>query len=226
VITTPEQHESVAKKIRALLAMAAPGSGATEAETILAAHKARELMDTYNITQTEAELRADPVVEDIRWSQGRYDDYAKLGIPSAVAKYTDTTIWYDRNGRLHVLGQQADVTFARWLLDTLMGFVARGAAEYQGSHTEKRNFAMSAAARICRRMLDEVEARNKAKPQGRDLVDVTKQALIKDWLDAQGLKFRKGSKKEFDANAAGLAHGDAARWDKPVGNTDDTRRLK
>jgi hypothetical protein len=107
-----------------------------------------------------------------------------------------------------------------------MGFVARGAEQYKGSHTEKRNFAMSAAARICKRMLDEVEARNKAKPTGRDLVDVTKRSLIDDWLRQAGMKFRTATMRDWSSNADGHVHGDSARWDKPIGNTDQTRRLK
>jgi hypothetical protein len=223
-----EQRDAIARKLRALQALA-QDAGASEAEAINAAAKARELMDKYNIDLTEAEIRKDPLITEIRWSEGRYDDYAKVGIPAAVQKYTDTKMWNNKNGALVILGSKPDVEFAKWLLDTLMGFVARGAAEYRGTQTEKRNFAITAASRITKRIMDEVEARKRANDSVKNqaLVLVTKKAMIDQWLLEQGMHFSKGSHRSYSHNEDGARHGDSARWDRPISPTgEQQRRLK
>lgn len=64
-----KRRKELEAKLRALAALSAPGSGATEAESIAAADKFRELMEKYNIEELGEVADLDPT------SYQRYDFY-------------------------------------------------------------------------------------------------------------------------------------------------------
>jgi uncharacterized protein DUF2786 len=55
--------DAVATRIRGLMAKTTE-NGCTEEEAMLAAAKARELMDRYRLTMTDVEIQAEPIITE------------------------------------------------------------------------------------------------------------------------------------------------------------------
>ena len=68
--------DAIAHKIRSLLAKTVE-NGATEAEAMLAAEKARKIMDEHRLTQTDIEIEAEEI-EDITFERPRNQKLAAV----------------------------------------------------------------------------------------------------------------------------------------------------
>lgn len=233
--------QTIAARIRALLAKTVE-NGATEAEAMAAAEKARELMDRYQIDAGVADLEAEEVIK----AEGDYDVFAaRLNIKSylanSVAEFADCRNWtstrrgFNGTERKQIFfGLRSDVEFAEWLLSALANFVRvhtaghvmglTGATHPKQRHMIARSFALGCIVRI-RERLDEATAERKRQGAtvagtGRALV-VVKGALVDVAFKKLGIKLgnshsRRGFGVDGAAYGAGQAAGNSAGFGRPV----------
>lgn len=237
-MTQDPKLSTIAARIRALQAKTT-AAGATEAEAMAAAAKARELLDKYQLDLSELEIRAEGTSEGtVRRDSTEIADrlYANVG------KYCDCKCWLRRNGAdgntARFIGLRGDVAFAQWLLSSLVGFVQRKGVEFSidadepATQAQVQSFIIGATRRINERLQDEIAARQQqalAISTKGALVLRTKQALVQEAYDKLGLKLYSTSTNNTatrrDAFAAGHAAGAGASFARPVGQGAQTLRI-
>jgi hypothetical protein len=124
------ERDKIARIIRKLLDKTLE-KGATEAEAMSAASKARELMDRYQIVLGTAAMEAEGTAK-VDVSRSPYKGLTirdRLGM--RVAKLCDCRVWRSaQNGTLTFFGLSSDVEFAGWLMVSLDSFVRQQSLEY------------------------------------------------------------------------------------------------
>lgn len=207
-----DSRKKMLDKVRAILAKTMD-NGCTEEEAMTALAKARELMATYEIDESELEQHEKATT----FRTAPSDPYEiKRGLCVNVGKFTSCKAFRDREDVINFAGKQSDILFATWLLDTLQRFVMRELRSYQGKrsklHMQNSNhmsasFVVGCAHRINEK-LKELAPIDWAK---------TQELIVKE-LNMSLTKSRR-SGKEVDQNAAMAGHkaGSSARFDKPVG---------
>lgn len=227
-------REKLLKKVQALLSITL-SNGATENEALVAAQKARKLMDEHDINLTETLIREEAILSEEFMTEGRYHTSAARLMMESVSMFTDTQI-YRRSHTpqnmgtityINVVGQPGDVKFALWLMDMLSNFVLRGIETHGGSQTSRLAFAQGASIRIAAR-LKEAALLRKGASNSRALV-LAKDYMIEDFLKRKGVSLGDESIKKADdlvAYLKGRAHGEHAQWSKPVEQQDKQRSVK
>lgn len=234
-------REAVARRIRALLAKTQE-NGATEAEAIAAAQKARELMDRYRLQQTDIEIAAEPICDETIARPLRvktaFVDYCLSGI----SRYCGIRAWFSSTltpefkttTQLRFLGLKADVEMARWLYSMIASAILSESNVYwyaaikpNGLNAKTTRRAISAfgigmATRINQRLIDMAKALEPdAKSANGTALVVVKGALVDAAFDKLGihLQHRSGGGSVRDAGAyhAGKAAGDRVNLNRPVG---------
>ena len=133
------KREKAAAIVQALLNKTTE-NGATEAEAMAAAEKARELMDRYQIEAGSAGLEKEGALK-VTVKRGHYKTLAvKDRIAYAVAQFCDSKVWLTKSSdEMHFFGLKSDADFAGcietrrstsgfgWLIVSLERFVASGA---------------------------------------------------------------------------------------------------
>lgn len=164
-----KRKSELENKIRALLALSAAGSGATEDEAILAAEKAAELMEKYNIEELgEIETeKLDPATYE------KYDHYhrdpwrrttlyacAKLNFCELVK--TDVAV-INKSGtglkdiwRFTIIGTEVNRSVTKMLFEYIEEAVKRAAR----SAAHKESFKIGASGRISARIWEMIRARS------------------------------------------------------------------
>lgn len=227
---------TIVRRIKALLGKTIE-NGATEAEAMSAAEKAREMMDKYQVTQTEAELEADGVAQQatIRRKSGRIN--LEPWIAVAIAEYCDCKIWRQGKNTNIFMGLTGDAEFAAWLLDSLRSFIENETKRYMQTAPRlwdiEKSFMLGCAARIRQRLATLTAERRRHSPvmgDGRALV-VVKGAIVERAFGTLGLHLRSAGKskhwaKNPNAYAAGIAAGDRANLNRPVNGTGQTNLLR
>ena len=134
-------RETIARRIKALLAKTVE-HGASEAEAMSAAEKARELMAKYMVDADD--LQDDRIDTNNLQQSWRGPLSVADQLFAFVARFCDCQPW--RIGKANKFtGRQSDMLFATWLLDALDGFVNRKTAEYgltlpiEGGHAGDRS---------------------------------------------------------------------------------------
>jgi hypothetical protein len=232
--------------VKALLAKTVE-AGATEAEAMAAAEKARDLIDRYQL-----DLGAEEVIKEgverfefrppsgyhyqfLCWSSvaiARYCEvevwFAKRIVPAKRARSGATNVWAEV---LCAAGLKSDLEFFKYLVAHLSNFAVNGANEWAlaqpygtltGLAKERVDFIKACGARITHRLRDLTIERNRRHKtsDGRALVVINKRGLVSDYLVKHGLQIRKGrsiSRHRSHGSEAGAAHGDKATFGRPVG---------
>src|SRR5882724_10031093 len=103
-------------------------NGCTESEALLAAAKVAELLDRYDLSLTDVEIRDAPC------EQREYETYRKKRIPldaciGAIANFCDCRVWREKNqageARYVFFGLRSDIEVAHYLtelIDTAVRF--------------------------------------------------------------------------------------------------------
>jgi hypothetical protein len=127
---TKQTKQRVAEIVQALLAKTTE-NGATEAEAMAAAAKARELMDRHQIDLGEVGM-AKEGVSKISIKRGHYKTLAvKDRLAFFVSEFCDTRVWLTKSSdEMHFFGLRSDADFAGWLIVSLQAFVSHGAVSY------------------------------------------------------------------------------------------------
>ncbi len=226
--------DNIRDKIRKLLRLA-ENAGATEAEALNAAAKARALMDEYQVTVSAADLEETGAVDvtDEAVILGKAKPDRIIVVSSAIARFCDVKVW--KSGpRVVFLGLSADVEMASYLLRLVR--TARDAEwkSYQRSdefrdqrlsgwtaYQLRKSFTDGMAIRIGERLKALKAESEAAFSNSRALVPV-KNALITEEMARRGIFLRRGRRGSGSyANAArdaGRAAGDRVSLTRPVGS--------
>lgn len=240
--TTNTLAEAVANRIRGLLAKTTE-NGATEAEALAAAAKARELMDRYRLTQSDIEIEAEPI-DDIWIERPTAQKLSAVDLcATGISKYCGTKSWYEYKNHKRmwrVIGLKADTEIARYLYEMLAStirietdrFIRTNPVEKldwktpaENAHRTirvKQSFSVGMARRINGRLHEMARAaETKAKTSTGTALVVVKDHAVSGYFDTLGIKF-SGSldgPKAFSHSAydAGRAAGNRVNLSRPVG---------
>lgn len=194
--------QDVSAIIRALLAKTAQ-NGATEAEVMAAAEKARDLMDRHRLTMTDLEIQEEAaILEKVDRAAALKTTPADLCL-SGIEVYCGVKTWFKsmwkveveprrvrRTRQLQILGLKDDVAFARYFYEMIGTVIAEQTKVFQTAEPYReswdrrcdvRSFQIGMAKRIDQRLVEtarELEPVAKTAP-GTALV-VVRNALIGD----------------------------------------------
>jgi hypothetical protein len=179
-------------------------NGCTEAEALLAAAKVAELLDRYDLSLTDVEIR------DAECEQREYETYRKKRVPldgciGAVADFCDCRVWREKNqvgeARYVFFGLRSDIEVAHYLTEVIdnavrleLGRFKMSAGyrrfRHQDRHVANSSFTWGMVASIAdklKAMKRERDAVNNGA--GRDLV-VPKALVVDAELEKLDLKLR------------------------------------
>jgi len=179
-------------------------NGCTEAEALLAAAKVAELLDRYDLSLTDVEIRDAPC------ERREYETNRKKRIPlddcvGAIANFCDCRVWREKNqageARYVFFGLRSDIEVAHYLTELIDNAVRSELGRYKNSaayrrfrhqdrHVANSSFTLGMVASIADKltaMKRERDAVNNGT--GRDLV-VLKASVVDAELEKLDLKLR------------------------------------
>lgn len=202
-------RKKMLERVRAMLNT----EGRTEAEMLAFLTKARELMATYDINESELNQSEKSIFHRTKTA----DPYEiKRGLCVNVGRFTSCKAFRDRDETVTFAGKESDILFATWLLDTLQRFVMRSLRAYQGDRAKKylgnSNFTSASFVTGCAARINE-----KLKKLAPINWAATQELIVKELN--MSLTKERGRGREVDQNAAMSGHraGGSARFDRPVG---------
>ncbi len=178
--------QTAINRVRALLAKTVD-NGATEAEALSAAAKAKEIMAQYQVSLTDTQIREEGCVTGSPEKYtGGWDVQTRLAV--SLAAFCDCRVWKSK-GQIKYFGLESDVEFAHWLTAALQSFCWSAAKDFENEEKRmmetcawatKRDFMLGCIQRINKRVEEETRKR---KPQqtatGSSLV-VVKGAIVEE----------------------------------------------
>jgi uncharacterized protein DUF2786 len=235
-----EAHrEAIAHRIRSLLAKTVE-NGATEAEALAAAAKARQIMDAHRLTQSDIEIQAEPIDKEFVERGSDQKMTATDLILYGLDAYCGVKTWFNathHNGkfvrRLVIFGLRSDVEMARYIYQLVDAAIERETKLFAANPanrgfdaTETRrintSFRIGMARRIRERLHEMArELDTVAKTATGTALVVVKNAVVDDAYKALGLRLGRGSSgpraRDHGAYAAGKAAGDRVNLNRPIG---------
>ena len=179
-------------------------NGCTEGEALSAAAKVAELLDRYDLSLTDVEIRAAPC------ERREFETHRKKRIPlddciGAVANFCDCRVWRERNqageARYVFFGLRSDIEVAHYLTELIDSAVRSELGRYKTTreylqfrhkerHMANASFALGMVASIADKLTAMKAERDKVNyGTGRALV-VLKAAIVDDELGKLGLRLR------------------------------------
>jgi hypothetical protein len=179
-------------------------NGCTEGEALAAAAKVAELLDRYDLSLTDLEIRAAPC------ERRAYETHRKKRIPlddcvSAIAEFCDCKVWREKNvageGIYVFFGLRSDVEAAHYLTELIDGAVRSELGRYKTSpeyrqfrhqerHMANASFALGMVASIADKLIAIKVARDAVNNgTGRGLV-VLKGSVVAAEFEKLGLGLR------------------------------------
>lgn len=211
----------IAKKIKKLLALS-ESSNADEAA--LAAEKARELLEKYNMTLTDAEIKSSEMANDdfrIYHNSKQYPDwfYQKhprwlMGLHNVMSRYFYVRVLYSGSGFMIYLGAKTDVEVAKYIVQYLVHEIERLADDYlkkyRGSGiSEMKNLRASFCIGVVQGIRHKLES-EKAKETPAKTSSGTELIVIKDAVLNEYLKQQYPHTRELKSSSR-LGHRNDAR---------------
>jgi Protein of unknown function (DUF2786) len=179
-------------------------NGCTEAEALLAAAKVAELLDRYDLSLTDVEVR------DAQCEQRHYETRRKKRIPlddciGAIANFCDCRVWREKshsgNTRHVFFGLRSDTEVAHYLTELVDNAVRSGLGRYKNSagyrrfrhqdrHVANSSFTLGMVASIADKLTAMKRERDAVRNgTGRDLV-VLKASVVDAELAKLDLQLR------------------------------------
>lgn len=211
-------------------------NGCTEDEALSAATKVAELLDRYDLSLTDMELRAAPC------EQRAYETHRKKRIPlddciGAIANFCDCRVWREKNpageSSYVFFGLRSDVEVAHYLTELIDSAVRaelgrfKTSADYrqfrhQERHLANASFTLGMVASIASKLTAMKASRDQVNNStGRGLV-VLKTAVVDAEFDKLDLKLRtrrsSGRMVSMTAYEAGGVAGAALAMNPGIGN--------
>lgn len=180
-------------------------NGCTEDEALSAASKVAELLDRYDLSLTDVEMR------EASCERLEYETWRKKRIPidgcvGAVAHFCDCRVWREKSqtgeARYVFFGLRSDVTVAHYLTELIDTAVRSGLGHYKTSpdyrrfphkerHMANSSFALGMVTSIANKLTAMKSSRDEAnRGTGRDVV-VVKTAIVDAELERLDLKLRR-----------------------------------
>lgn len=180
------------------------GNGCTEDEALSAAAKVAELLDRYDLSLTDIEMREAPC------DRLEYETRAKKRIPidgciGAVAHFCDCRVWREKNhtgeARYVFFGLRSDIAVAVYLTEVIDTAIRTELGRYKTSleygrfrhkerHMANSSFALGMVASVADKLMAMKDRRDDAnRNTGRDLV-VLKTAIVDAELEKLDLNLR------------------------------------
>ena len=231
--------KSIAARVRALLSKTTE-NGCSESEALLAAAKARELMDKYQLSMSEAELESEGASQSNTNSETAQQFRIQRDLAMKIARFTDCRCWQgSQSGTVKFFGLQSDSEFAAFLCSSLAGFVQRNAIGYSLEHDgDVASFMLGAVARINERLAELIAARAASRvqaelashPSGGKSLMLVKNQLVEREFAKLGLNLSRGrASSQGHSNSgsysAGRAAGDHASFGRPLASHAGGQRL-
>lgn len=242
-----DQIKNVTRKIKALLAKTVE-SGATEAEAMSAFTKAHELLNEYQLSLSDLDIREEGtahIEKDM--------DIIAQRMSTKVGRYCECKVWksdWVRNvkivnrkkvdmgyyTKINFIGIKTDADFAEWLLFALTNYVAGQEMNFLFSSDNTNEYAgddfiSGCIKRINTRLQEEIDRRELMKftSSGRDLVPL-KNAMISEafaklgvnLVNSPGYATRIVDERAF---AKGIRAGDGVSFNRPVHHDSTEQRL-
>src|SRR6267142_6112593 len=179
-------------------------NGCTEAEALLAAAKVAELLDRYDLSLSDVELRDTPC------ERRAYETHRKKRIPlddciGAIADFCDCRVWREKNrageARYVFFGLRSDIEVAHYLTELIDSAVRAELGRYkatpgyrrfrhQDRHVANSSFMLGIVASIADKLTAMKQERDAViNGTGRDLV-VLKASAVDAELEKLDLKLR------------------------------------
>jgi len=179
-------------------------NGCTEDEALSAAAKVAELLDRYDLSLTDVEMREAPCERRV------FETYRKKRIPlddcvGAIANFCDCRVWREKNeageSRYVFFGLRSDIEVAHYLTELLDSAVrselgrykttsAYGRFRHNERHLANASFALGMVASIAEKLTAMKASRDQVNQgTGRGLV-VLKASIVDDEFGKLGLNLR------------------------------------
>ena len=184
-------------------------NGCTEGEALAAAAKVAELLDRYDLSLSDVEIREAPC------ERREYETHRKKRIPlddciGAIADFCDCRVWREKNAageaRYVFFGLRSDIEVAHYLTEVIDAAVRselgryKTTAEYQrfrhqDRHVANASFALGMVASIADKLVAMKAGRDEVNNgTGRGLV-VLKAAVVDTEMEKLDLKLRTVSSR-------------------------------
>ena len=199
-------------------------NGCTEDEALSAAAKVAELLDRYDLSLTDVEMREAPC-EKLEYETWRKKRIPIDGVVGAVAHFCDCRVWREKNqtgeARYVFFGLRSDIAVALYLTELIDTAVRSELGRYKTSagyqrfrhkerHMANASFALGMVASIADKLTAMKAERDEVNSStGRDLV-VLKTAIVDAELDKLDLNLRKRRRASRMVSAAAYDAGSTA----------------
>ena len=219
-------------------------NGCTEAEALLAAAKVAELLDRYDLSLTDVEIRDAPC------ERREYETHRKKRIPldeciGAIANFCDCRVWREKNqaaeARYVFFGFRSDIEVAHYLAELIDNAVRSELGRYKTSadyrrfrhqdrHVANSSFTLGMVASIADKLTAMKAERDAVNiGTGRDLV-VLKASVVDaelSRLDLNLRRFRRATRMVSPtAYEAGEAAGASLAINPGIGEAPRTRTVR
>jgi hypothetical protein len=223
----------IIRKIKALRARAADDAS-SENEAAKAAEVAEKLMREHNINLSELDVRSEGVEKNV-WGAGRRVKGAETFAIASIAKATNCKAWVQNGGEIVYLGNPADVEVALYFTDLVSNAADACFKTYQKTEAFRNDriyystrkigadYRTGVCQRLGERIRDKALAECAPEATGTGLI-VVKDALIRQWLEDNGMAFRKlRSRSVGSAYGAGRDAADGVSIGRGVGTQRSTQ---
>jgi len=213
------KREVIAQRIRALLALAERTEG-NEAEAMLAAQRASEMMAKYQIATADLNISAKE--ESWGFRRRHFQDkthYVRYCL-IAIGRFTDCIpVWDNDQTVLAYFGTRMDTEIAHWLVAMFRDTMDREAARYVETvkgkvhgKTARVSFQQGMALRLCERLIElkDQQEGNVNRTLGSTALVVSKQAELKSKAKDAGLDETKQKEKTIRMHVASMEAGKEA----------------
>jgi hypothetical protein len=217
-------------------------NGCTEAEAVEAMKLAGKLMDQYNLSITDVQIKNTQcvvrVVQDGKKSRGPMDN-----ICTTLARYCDVKIWFNLGkGQYSVFGLPQDTELFEYLFEIIKGSLEREYQKYllemnlsdKQAYGIKKGIRASFSVGFMKRMnqkLQEMKASRNTEIErtGRQLV-LVKDAVVEEAYKALNLRLRTPQRtvrkiRNSHANSAGFSAANNVSLNHGVGGGKVIKRL-
>lgn len=205
-------------------------NGCTEAEALLAAAKVAELLDRYDLSLTDVEIRDAPC------ERREYETRRKKRIPlddciGAIANFCDCRVWREKNpdgeARYVFFGLRSDVEVAHYLTELIDNAVRSELGRYKASsaylrfrhqdrHIANGSFTLGMVASIADKLTAMKAGRDAVNTgTGRDLV-VLKASVVEAELGKLNLNLRTVRRATRMVSPTAYEAGEAAGVSLPI----------
>ena len=219
-------------------------NGCTEDEALSAAAKVAELLDRYDLSLTDVEMRQS-TCERLEYETRRKKRIPIDGCIGAVAHFCDCRVWREKNqtgeARYVFFGLRSDIAVAHYLTELIDAAIRSELGRYKTSpeyrrfrhqerHMANASFALGMVASIADKLTAMKADRDRANHStGRDLV-VLKTSIVDAELEKLDLNLRmqRRSSRMVSATAydAGSAAGASLAINPGIGETREPRTAR